>query len=337
MATTQIANIIEPSTYLKYGREAKPEMLVLLEQAGILAPPPEEVSSQISAGGRTIDMPFWQPLSRTDPDIMDDSGSDATPDGMTGAKTRAIKHYWHKGWSQRDMSGVITSGNPKDPLQALASEHENYWAYVKHAHIIYTLQGVLADNVANDASDMLYSAYSDVASPGAANKISPAAINRARLTLGDHLNEVTAMSVHSKVYGDMLDQEAIDFVQPSGLKFKIPTFAGITVLVSDYMPVASGSNSDKYTCYLYGRGAFGFEEHFPDMAVEVERKQSTGKGGGETILHNRRHVLLHPIGFDFTGSSVASTSPTAAELQLAANWDRKYERKNCRIAQLDVN
>jgi hypothetical protein len=47
--------------------------------------------------------------------------------------------------------------------------------------------------------------------------------------------------------------------------------------------------------------------------------------------------LLHPRGVKFTSSSVAALSPSWAELANAANWDRVYNRKNIRLAQLVVN
>ncbi len=53
---------------------------------------------------------------------------------------------------------------------------------------------------------------------------------------------------------------------------------------------------------------------------------------GNTTLHSRFDVAIHPLGFAFTGASVASVSPVQAELALAANWTRAYvhqRRREC--------
>jgi hypothetical protein len=41
--------------------------------------------------------------------------------------------------------------------------------------------------------------------------------------------------------------------------------------------------------------------------------------------------VLHPRGIKFLGGSVVGSSPTNAELALAANWTRIYDTKNIRI------
>jgi hypothetical protein len=114
-------------------------------------------------------------------------------------------------------------------------------------------------------------------------------------------------------------------------------FAGLVVLVSDDHVVTAGSNSSKYTSILYGRGAIAETDHLPVEAVETERKESSGNGGGQDILHNRRHTLIHPRGFKWLAASVAGKSPLWSEVVDAANWDRVRERKNIRIAFLESN
>jgi hypothetical protein len=202
---------------------------------------------------------------------------------------------------------------------------------------IKVCDGILADNVANDAADMRYLIYSDIASPAAANKISPAAVNRTRVTMGEMMNDLGVIVMHSKVYTDALDQEAITFIPPSKLPFQIAMFAGMQVVVSDDCTVVAGVNSPKYRSYMFGPAALHKEVHYPEVAVETFRNPDKGNGGGVETLHNRRHALIHANGFRFTSASVAGKSPAWSELQTAANWDRKYQRKNIKIAYLETN
>lgn len=337
MALTKISDIIEPAIYLNYTKEYIPEKLDFIASAAV-GPPAPEVTSQMTAGGSVIDMPFWQDTARIEPNAQtDDESVNATPQKITATKETARKLYWHQSWSQVDLAGAFATGNTKDPLRQISDFTERYWRRVSQITLVKMLDGVLADNVANDSADMRYLIYSDIVTPLAANKISPAAVNRVRATMGEFMDELSIIIMHSKVYTDALDQEAISFVQPDKLPFKISMFAGCAVIVSDDCTVVSGTNSPKYRSYLFGPGAIGYTTHFPETAVESFRNPEKGNGAGVETLHNRRHVLIHPKGFRFTSSVFAGKSASWAELSNASNWDRKYQRKNIKIAFLETN
>lgn len=337
MAITKLVDIIEPAVYLKYQKEYKPDRLDLLN-SGIIAPTPPEVASQMTAGGSRIDLPFWQDVSRTEPNVMSDNDAvNATPEKVTSTKMQAQKLYRHQSWSAMRLAGIVATGTPGDPLKGIVDYTSRYWEAVRQITLIKALDGILADNVANDAADMRYTIYSDIASPLAANKISPAAVNRARFTMGHSMDELTTLVMHSKVYTDALDQENITFVQPDKLPFKISMFSGVMVMVTDDCTTVAGANSPKYRTYMFGKNAVCYDSHLPEDSVEAWRFPERGNGGGQDVLHNRRHELMHPYGFQFTAASMAGKSPTWAELTTTANWNRVYDRKNCRIAYLETN
>jgi hypothetical protein len=340
MAVTKITDLITPEVYLNYMKEDYPERNRLL-RSGIAVSPPEQVQSQMNAGGTVINMPFWDDLARGDPDIMSDDDTTSATAAKVGAdKDQAIKHYWHKSWSAMDVAGMVATGGAKDPVRHILSRIGAWWEAAEQAALIATCKGVFADNDANDSDDMMYSIYSDVVdgSLTAANRISGAAVRRARATSGDFMDEYSAIAVHSAVYVNMLDNDEIEFIKPSEAK-EVPVFQGMEVIVDDTMPVTAGTNNPAYTCYLFGRGAFAFTDGASaDMVpFETDRDPATGNGGGQDTIHSRRHVLLHPRGIKFTSSSVAGLSPTTTEMAAAANWDRVYNRKNIRLAQLTVN
>ncbi len=92
------------------------------------------------------------------------------------------------------------------------------------------------------------------------------------------------------------------------------------MIVDDGLPVASGD----YTTVLFGRGAVGYAMAAPVVAdgTEVESLPSAGNGGGQQVLHSRVNLGVHPAGFGWVEGTVASESPTLAELALAGNWVR---------------
>jgi hypothetical protein len=337
MSLTKIADIIEPAVYMKYSKEYTPEEFTIIDSAAITSAPPE-VAAQMGAGGTVIDMPFWQDTDRSEPDLQtDDDAVIATAKKITASKERARKLFLSKTWSQADLAGVFATGSPKDPLAQITDYIENYWRASFQTYCVKTLDGVLAKNVLTNASDMLYSVYSDITTPAAANKMSSAAITAARLTMGEMMNRMRTIIVHSKVYGDMLNAQAITFVQPKDLPFEVPMFAGMQVVMSDACTVVAGTNSPKYRSYLLGAGVIIKDTQMPDMAQEIYREPLKGNGGGVTSLITRRNAIFHPKGFQFTSGSVAGKSPTWAEISSSSNWARVKLRKNINIAYLETN
>lgn len=337
--TTKITDIVEPAIWLQYSKEYNPEKFDLLGSSAITAAP-EEVKKQMTAGGRTIDMPFWQDTTRAEPDLQtDDDTVVATALKITAAEEKARKIFWVKTWAQSDLAGVVATGSPKDPLQQITDYIINYWRASYQTTCVKVLDGILAKCVATYSSDMLYSTYSDVVAGSitSAMRISPAGITGARLTMGEMLADMRTIIVHSKVFGDMLNQEAITFVQPHALPFMIPTYAGMNVIVSDQCTVVAGTNSPKYRSYILGDACLVQDEFLPEMAQEAYREPLKGNGGGVQSLISRRHTIFHPKGWQFTSASVAGKSPSWGEIATATNWLRVRQRKNIKIAFLETN
>jgi len=132
--------------------------------------------------------------------------------------------------------------------------------------------------------------------------------------------------MHSKVYGEALNNDEITFFKPSDNSLDIPTYKGMGVIVDDNLTTATAG---VYVTILFGPGAVGYAVAPPrtGYGTELWRIPSAGNGGGVTELHSRFDVAFHPLGFAFTGSSVAGVSPTQAELGLAANWTRAYSQR----------
>ena len=132
--------------------------------------------------------------------------------------------------------------------------------------------------------------------------------------------------MHSKVYGEALNNDEITFFKPSDNSLDIPTYKGMCVIVDDNLTTATAG---VYVTILFGPGAVGYAVAPPrtGYGTELWRIPSAGNGGGVTELHSRFDVAFHPLGFAFTGSSVAGVSPTQAELGLAANWTRAYSQR----------
>lgn len=343
--STQISDIVVPRVFTPYMAENKPAKLIMLEQSGILAPPAPDIATRFHTGGNQIEVPYWEDLDDTEPTIVDDSDNKIAVSKITASDMKAYKHRMAKKHGAKTIASYAATGRGDSAMNRVAERVGAYWGRRKEERIIATAEGVVADNVANDSGDMVYSVYSDVASPAASNRISYAAINKARLTMGENLDDLRVIAMHTFVYASLLDDEQIEFKKPSEAPFEVPYFAGMAVIHSESMPVTTGTNSDRYDCYLFASGAFMHIDEVPNRptiygneGTEITRDPDIGDGGGADYLTTRRFELIHPAGMDFDGSGLAkSQGATLAELRSAANWDRKYQRKNVKFASLQVN
>ena len=77
--------------------------------------------------------------------------------------------------------------------------------------------------------------------------------------------------------------------------------------------------SGVYTTILMGAGAIGFATAAPrtGYGTELLRKPDAGNGGGQTTLHSRMNVGIHPLGYAWSdgtgGSAIAADSSSIAE------------------------
>lgn len=334
MALTQLVDVIIPSVFAPYVQILTTELSALW-QAGIILPDPQ-IQALAIGDGKTFNLPFFNDLTAPESNVGTDApGTLSTPNKIAAGQDQCIKHYRNQSWSSADLVASIIG---PDPMGAIAARVAGYWVRDFQTALIKSVTGLLADNVANDAGDMLYDIATDDASAvTAAEKISATAVISAQQTAGDHQTIFTAICMHSVLYSELKIQNLIDFIPNARGEVVIPTYLGLRVIVDDGMPAVAGTNRIIYDTYLFGTGSVAFGEGTPRIPAETERKPDQGKGEGVEILYSRRHYILHPRGIKFTNSSVASTSPTWAELATAANWDRVYARKLVRIAVLQTN
>ena len=74
-----------------------------------------------------------------------------------------------------------------------------------------------------------------------------------------------------------------------------------------------------YTTYVLGDGAIEYTNCGAKVPYETDRDPA--KNGGEDTLYSRQRKSFAPYGISFTKSSMASLSPTDAELETGANWE----------------
>jgi hypothetical protein len=243
--------------------------------------------------------------------------------------------YLNQGYSSADLAGEIAGS---DPMQQVRNRFGTYWMRQWQRRLIASANGILADNVAANSGDMLVKVAAEATgSVTASTRFNRDAFTEAAYTMGDMASELQAIAVHSQIMAQMVKNDDIVYLQDSQGQLTIPTYMGLRVIVDDGMTVRAGSTSGfVYTSVLFGAGAFGYGEGSAKMPVELDREAAKGNGGGIETLWERKTWLLHPFGFQATGTP-AGNSFTLAELALATSWARVVERKNVPMAFLQTN
>ena len=335
-AAATLENIYDPTIFFAGVQEAAIE-LNRFWQAGILVRD-ARIDAMASGPGSLGDIPFFYGLTNDEPNYTNDNpAATATPAAITAGKQVYQSAHMHKSWSTMDLAREL---GLEDPLGAIINRVGKYWAVNNEKRLINTLKGVMADNIANDSSDMVNAIHTETGTAAtAANLISAEAVIDTAQTMGDHSTVLNGICMHSVVYTRLQKLNLIDFIPDARGEVSIPTYLGYRVIVDDSLaPRAGTTDGFVYTTILFAGGVCAYGEGTPQVPSELERKPDTGNGGGQDILHSRATNIIHPYGFAFDSTAVAGISATYAELAAAAQWNRVYaERKNLGFAFLTTN
>jgi len=343
---TKIADILYGEVFLPYTIQRTTEKSAFV-QSGIIVPDPQ-MDALASAGGKYIDLPFFNDLTGAD-EVLSDN---ALGVGKIGAvQDMARLHMRGKAWGVTDMAKAI-SGD--DPMKAIAELVSDYWVRREQDLLFSSLTGVFRSNAATNAGAVAGSTDSeghsnvagdlisdvsvtDAATATAANLIGPDAVIDATAKLGDCADKLVAIAMHSVPFARLKKLNLIDNVPDATNNINIPYYLGLRVIVDDGITPTACTNGFKYTTYLFGGGAIARGNGNAPVGVETDRDSLVG----EDYLIHRRHFVLHPRGIkwlegSFTPSN-GSFSPTNSECALAVNWGRVYCKKNIRIVKMITN
>lgn len=335
MAVTKLADIVKPDIFLPYLQQETTVKSNLI-RSGILVPD-TALNNSLLGGGDTFSEPSFKDLPDDDDNVSsDDDTTKSTASKVTTSKEKQVRLSRNRSFSSMDLSADLAG---KDPMSAVITRVADYKVRRLQRAFIATVKGVFADNAAapsgsehvlNDMTvDISGSSFSD----GITNFSAEAVID-AKLTMGDSMDELGLVAVHSVVYGRMQKNNLIDMIPDSQGIYNIPVFNGMIVIVDDSMPVSSGV----YESWLFGRGSFRFGQGDAKVPLESFRDPDAGNGGGQETMYHRWEWIIHPVGCAYVGTTPTggpSNAATSNNLAHAASWQRAFpERKQIHIARL---
>lgn len=336
MATTRLSDIIDVTIFRDLPQVEGPEKTAFFESGivtrnGLL----DELAN---APGKIVELPYWNDLDGSvEVNYSDDNPANtATPQKIAQGEQIARKAFINQGWQAADLASELAMGGTA--MEAVRARTDRYFMRQWQRRLIASSNGILADNVANDSGDMVVDvAVESVAAQTSSTKFNRDVFTEAVYTMGDMATELGAIAVHSAVMQQMVKNDDIVYIPDSQGQLTIPTYMGLRVIVDDGMTVTAGTTDGfKYTSVLFGSGMFGYGVGSPETPVAIEREEAQGNGGGIETLWLRNTWLLHPFGFQATGTP-AGQSFTNTELAAATSFDRVLDRKLIPMSFLVTN
>lgn len=331
---TRISDVVVPEIFTPYVQQLTEQKSRLIQSGAVVSD--SRFTSLLSGGGLTFNVPSFKDLDNDAENVStDDPTTHSTPNKIGTATEIQVRLSRNNSWSSMDLTAALAGA---DPMQAIANRVADYWVRRLQAGFVATMNGIFAANalaspVGAVQNDMTHNVSGSAYSAGVTDFSAESFIDACG-TMGDSMEDLSLVLMHSVVYMRAQKNNLIDFIPDSEGRVNIPTFLGRQVVVDDGMPNTGGV----FDTWLFAAGAVRFGSGNPAVPTETKREPTAGNGGGQDILFNRVEWLLHPTGNAYIGTPPnggPSNAATTNNLAAAASWARVFsERKQIKIARL---
>jgi hypothetical protein len=334
MATLR-SDIIIPEVFTPYVIEQTTQRDAFLA-SGVVQPLAELNATE---GGDFINVPFWKANLSGDFEVLTDSSS-LTPGKIQADKQVGVILHRGRAFESRDLAALAAGS---DPMAAIGAKIADYIANQRQKDLLSCLGGVFGTLGTTTSSAAFFPLTIDGESGDTPTVLSPRHVAEAKSLLGDQGDKLTAIAMHSKVYYDLVERKAIDYVATTdargttttqsggslvaayGGSVDVPTYCGLRVLVSDDVQTSGSGSTTEYATYFFTQGAIASGEQ---MAMQTETDRDIlAKSDAMSI---DLHYVYHPVGAKW---AVTTVNPTRAQLETVGNWSKVYETKNLGIVR----
>ena len=224
-----------------------------------------------------------------------------------------------KAWQEKDFSSELTG----EDFMPMAEEVKEFYDGVDQTDLLAILKGIFA---MNDGSGFATKHTYEIETNLDATSMN-SAIQKA---CGDKKKAFKIVFMHSVPATNLENLQLLNYLKytdENGIErdLSLATYNGKLVVVDDDMPVEeveAGEGTEAYTNYTsYVLGDKFFEYDNVGCKVPNEMKRDPATNGGIDVLYTRQRKLFAPKFISFTKASMASNSPTVAELETGANWE----------------
>ncbi|RKY53931.1 MAG: hypothetical protein DRP93_05810, partial [Candidatus Neomarinimicrobiota bacterium] len=254
----------------------------VLWQSGIIVPDGELSRLMLAGVGSVFQFDYFLDLTDNEGRISDDSNTSASTDSIGTGTDQAIGNYRNRSWGAKNITANLSQTG--DPLVAIAGRVGAYWARQMDFTMISIGNGIIASNVANDASDMVNN------QTGVAIDINM--ILDTQQTAGDFQDYFKVMICHSAVRNKLKQDGVTDKIYDVNTgEFLYEALGGLRLVITDSVPAGTsipGGAAGDYLSYVVGGSFLGYGEGAPKRAHEIEYEAATGNGAGQETLWERK-------------------------------------------------
>jgi hypothetical protein len=338
MATLR-SDIIIPEVFTPYVIEQTTQRDAFLA-SGVVQPLAELNATE---GGDFINVPFWKANLSGDFEVLTDSTS-LTPGKIQADKQVGVILHRGRAFESRDLAALAAGS---DPMAAIGAKIADYIANQRQKDLLSCLGGVFGSLGSTSSSAAFFGLTIDGESGDTPTTLSPRHVAEAKSLLGDQGDKLAAVAMHSKVYYDLVERKAIDYVTAADVRVtpdssmpdafggsiaaayagnvNVPIYCGLRVIISDDVQTDGSGSSTEYATYFFTQGAVASGEQ---MAMQTETDRDIlAKSDAMSI---DLHYCYHPVGAKW---AVTTVNPTRAQLETVANWSKVYELKNLGIVR----
>jgi len=329
MAATLRSDVIIPEVFTPYVIEQTTQRDAFLA-SGVVRPMAELNATE---GGDFINVPFWKANLSGDFEVLSDSSS-LTVGNITADKQIGVILHRGRAFESRDLAALAAGS---DPMAAIGAKLGEYIANQRQKDLIQCLAGVFGSLNTNTNSSAFFDLCIDSEATDTPTALSPRHVAEARALLGDQGEKLTAVAMHSKVYYDLVERRAIDYVSTDDARgtsttqsggsivaayggVSVPTYMNLRVIVSDDVETTGSGASTEYGTYFFTEGAVASGEQ-AGTQIETDRDILAKSDAMSVDLH----YCYHPVGAKW---GVSTVNPTRTQLATVANWSKVYELKN---------
>ena len=337
MATLR-SDIIVPEVFSAYVDEAVTTRSAFIN-SGVIQP--LEILNA-TEGGDYVNVPSWTANLSGDVEVLSDTSS-LTPGKISAEKQVCPVLHRGRAWEVRTLA-ALAAGD--DPMAAIGRKVADYISHQQQKDVFAILAGIFGPLTSNTTGVLKDLA---IDSNATAAPLSPTKVAKARAALGDQGEKLSVIAMHSKVYYDLVDRKAIDYVTAAELgitpdtampdafggsvagaysgDMTVPFYMGLRVLVSDDV----NNDGTNYASYLFTPGAMASGTQ-SGLVTETDRDILALSDAMSVHWHN----LYHPLGLSYK-SATGGVNPSRTTLSTVTNWEQIYETKNLGIVSIVSN
>jgi hypothetical protein len=228
------------------------------------------------------------------------------------------------------VGGVVNASTLNTAIQKASGDKKSKFT-------ISIMHSAIATNLEN-LKLLAYMTYTDA--NGIERQLELATWNGRAVIIDDGMPTVDVAAVYTITADTELDAAKTYYTRSGSAGSYVYTVVASPLLanIATYYELTADAYT-KYTTYVLGNGAFDYEDIGAEVPYAMVRDEKTN--GGQTYLYSRQRKVFAPYGISFTKASVATNSPTDAELKTAANWtlvndgaDKYFDHKAIPIARI---